>query len=65
MSPDEYDQAVADIVNFLEYTGEPAKLESHKIGKVGAYLYRSIVRICLLIEERILARSALIAQIYV
>ena len=33
MSPDEYDQAVADIVNFLEYTGEPAKLESHKIGK--------------------------------
>ncbi len=33
MSPDEYDQAVADIVNFLEYTGEPSKLESHKIGK--------------------------------
>ena len=33
MSPDEYDQAVADIVNFLEYTGEPAKLESHRIGK--------------------------------
>ena len=29
----EYDQAVADIVNFLEYTGEPSKLESHKIGK--------------------------------
>ena len=33
MSPDEYDQAVADIVNFLEYTGEPSKLESQKIGK--------------------------------
>lgn len=33
MSSDEYDQAVADIVNFLEYTGEPAKLESHRIGK--------------------------------
>ncbi|ALM91749.1 MULTISPECIES: cytochrome c1 [Alteromonas] len=33
MSPDEYDQAVADIVNFLEYTGEPAKLDSHRIGK--------------------------------
>jgi len=33
MSPDEYDQAVADIVNFLEYTGEPAKIDSHRIGK--------------------------------
>ena len=33
LSPEEYDQAVADIVNFLEYTGEPAKLESHRIGK--------------------------------
>ncbi|MCU7553128.1 cytochrome c1 [Alteromonas sp. ASW11-19] len=33
MSPDEYDQAVGDIVNFLEYTGEPSKLDSYRIGK--------------------------------
>ena len=33
LSPDEYDQAVADLVNFLEYTGEPFRLESEKIGK--------------------------------
>lgn len=33
MSPGEYDQAVADIVNFLEYTGEPSKLDAHRIGK--------------------------------
>ncbi|MCW8090462.1 cytochrome c1 [Alteromonas sp. ASW11-130] len=33
LSPEEYDQAVLDLVNFLEYTGEPARLESEKIGK--------------------------------
>ncbi|NMH60441.1 cytochrome c1 [Alteromonas ponticola] len=33
LSPEEYDQAVLDLVNFLEYTGEPARLESESIGK--------------------------------
>ncbi|RDV28094.1 cytochrome c1 [Alteromonas aestuariivivens] len=33
LSPEEYDQAVLDLVNFLEYTGEPARLESERIGK--------------------------------
>ncbi|MER2493321.1 cytochrome c1 [Catenovulum sediminis] len=32
LTSEEYDQAVTDLVNFLEYTGEPSKLESHKIG---------------------------------
>lgn len=29
----EFDQAMLDLVNFLEYTGEPARLQSEKIGK--------------------------------
>ncbi|WP_416224205.1 cytochrome c1 [Thiohalophilus sp.] len=32
MSPAEYDNAVRDLVNFLVYTGEPAKLDRYKIG---------------------------------
>jgi ubiquinol-cytochrome c reductase cytochrome c1 subunit len=33
LSPEEYDQAILDLVNFLEYTGEPTRLESEKMGK--------------------------------
>ncbi|QCZ94508.1 cytochrome c1 [Salinimonas iocasae] len=33
LSPEEYDQAIGDLVNFLEYTGEPFRLQSEKIGK--------------------------------
>lgn len=32
MSPDEYDAAMRDLVNFLEYTGEPGRLKLEKIG---------------------------------
>jgi ubiquinol-cytochrome c reductase cytochrome c1 subunit len=32
LSTDEYDRAVADLVNYLEYTGEPTKLEAHSLG---------------------------------
>jgi len=32
LSTDEYDAAVGDLVNYLEYTGEPTKLESHSLG---------------------------------
>ena len=32
MSPDEYDNAVRDLVNFLAYTGEPVKLERQRLG---------------------------------
>ncbi|QSA20086.1 cytochrome c1, partial [Vibrio furnissii] len=28
----EYDQAVRDLVNFLEYSGEPVKLERQSMG---------------------------------
>ncbi|QJR80257.1 cytochrome c1 [Alteromonas pelagimontana] len=33
LSPEEYDQLVGDLVNFLKYTGEPFRLQSEKIGK--------------------------------
>jgi len=32
MSPDDYDVAVTDLVNFLAYMGEPAKLERQSLG---------------------------------
>ena len=32
MTPDEYDRAVRDLVNFLAYTGEPAKMERERLG---------------------------------
>lgn len=33
LSAQEYDAAVADLVNFLVYTGEPMRLQSERIGK--------------------------------
>ena len=32
LSTEEYDRAVADLVNYLEYVGEPSKLESRSLG---------------------------------
>ncbi len=32
MSPEEYDQVVRDVVNFLVYVGEPARLVRYRIG---------------------------------
>ncbi len=32
MSTEEFDQAIFDLVNFLEYVGEPSKLQSNRIG---------------------------------
>ncbi|RTZ22935.1 cytochrome c1 [Vibrio penaeicida] len=32
LSPTEYDDAVRDLVNFLEYSGDPVKLERHVMG---------------------------------
>jgi ubiquinol-cytochrome c reductase cytochrome c1 subunit len=33
MSADEYDQAILDLVNYLEYTGEPTRLQSEALGR--------------------------------
>ena len=32
LSAEEYDQLIYDLVNFLEYVGEPSKANSHSIG---------------------------------
>ena len=32
LSPEEFDQFVRDIVNFLDYIGEPIKLERQRLG---------------------------------
>lgn len=32
LTPDQYDQAITDLVNFLEYAGEPHKLERERLG---------------------------------
>jgi ubiquinol-cytochrome c reductase cytochrome c1 subunit len=33
LSPEEYDATIRDLVNFLEYTGEPTRLKSEAIGR--------------------------------
>jgi ubiquinol-cytochrome c reductase cytochrome c1 subunit len=33
LTADEYDQTILDLVNFLEYSGEPSRLQSESIGK--------------------------------
>jgi ubiquinol-cytochrome c reductase cytochrome c1 subunit len=33
LNPEEYDAAIRDLVNFLEYTGEPSRLQSEAIGR--------------------------------
>jgi ubiquinol-cytochrome c reductase cytochrome c1 subunit len=33
LSPAEYDEAIYDLVNFLEYVGEPSRLQSEAIGR--------------------------------
>lgn len=52
LSTEEYDRAVADLVNYLEYVGEPTKLESHELGvKVMVFLLIFFVLAYLLKKE--------------
>ena len=32
MTPEEYDEAIYDLVNYLEYVGEPSRIDSERIG---------------------------------
>ncbi len=34
MTPEEYDEAIYDLVNFLEYVGEPSRLQSEELGRM-------------------------------
>jgi len=44
MTADEYDQAMHDLVNFMTYMGEPAKLERDRLGgKVLAFIFLMII----------------------
>jgi ubiquinol-cytochrome c reductase cytochrome c1 subunit len=52
MSTTEYDQAVRDLVNFLEYSGDPVKLERHALGWwVMAFLVLFTIVVVLLKKE--------------
>lgn len=52
MNSEEYDRAVADLVNYLEYVGEPTKLEAHALGvKVLVFLLIFFVMAYLLKKE--------------
>ncbi len=52
MSPDDYDAAVTDLVNFLAYLGEPVKLERQSLGiKVVLFLGVFFVVVYLLKKE--------------
>ena len=55
LNDEEYDEAVRDLVNFLEYSGEPMKLERQNLGLLGDGLYRYILCTNATIEERVLA----------
>lgn len=44
MSVDEYDQAMNDLVNFMTYMGEPAKMERDRLGgKVLGFIFLMII----------------------
>ncbi|SEG10780.1 cytochrome c1 [Vibrio hangzhouensis] len=52
LSPSEYDDAVRDLVNFLEYSGDPVKLERHALGWwVMAFLVIFTIVVVLLKKE--------------
>ena len=52
LSTEEYDRAVADLVNYLEYSGEPTKLGAHSLGiKVLIFLFIFFILAFLLKKE--------------
>lgn len=52
LNAEEYDRAVADLVNYLEYVGEPTKLEARELGtKVMVFLLIFFVLAYLLKKE--------------
>jgi ubiquinol-cytochrome c reductase cytochrome c1 subunit len=52
LSSSEYDDAVRDLVNFLEYSGDPVKLERHALGWwVMAFLVIFTIVVVLLKKE--------------
>ena len=52
LTPEEYDQAVYDIVNFLYYVGDPNRLERYRIG-----VYGLLFLVILFVLTHLLARE--------
>lgn len=51
LSKEEYDGAIRDLVNYLEYTGEPTRLKSVAIGK-GALIFIAILFVFALLLKK-------------
>jgi ubiquinol-cytochrome c reductase cytochrome c1 subunit len=51
LSPEEFDQTVNDLVNFLVYVGEPVQLERERIGKYVLFFLLMFVGIAYLLKK--------------
>jgi ubiquinol-cytochrome c reductase cytochrome c1 subunit len=51
LSPEEYDNMVNDLVNFIVYMGEPAKLVRYNIG-IGVLIFLVLFSILLYLLKR-------------
>ena len=54
LTPAEYDQLIYDLVNFLEYVGEPSKAKAHSLGIYVLLVYYDLLCVRVLIEAGIL-----------
>ncbi len=54
LKPEEYDQFVRDIANFLDYAGEPVKAKRQSMGVFVMLVSAGVLRVRVHAEERIL-----------
>ena len=59
LSAAEYDRLIYDLVNFLEYVGEPTKAGAHNIG-IYVLIPYAVFCVCVLAEARVLEGRAII-----
>ena len=62
LKPEEYDQFVRDIANFLDYAGEPIKDEAPIDGHFCDVIFAGVLCVRLLAEERVLEGRTLTQQ---
>ncbi len=62
MKPEEYDQFVRDIANFLDYAGEPVKEQAPIHGRFCDAVFAGVLCVRLLAEERVLEGRPLTQQ---
>jgi ubiquinol-cytochrome c reductase cytochrome c1 subunit len=51
MTPEQYDQAMADLTNFLVYMGEPAKLQRYSIGALVMLFLVALFVLCFFLKK--------------